>query len=77
MALKDLQSSREQVFELRIGGRWNQRGLERAIDCLVIRHLVVNVRFIKGSTIELRSSQGEQPPVRFGAVEGQRECSPH
>ena len=31
MALKDLQSSREQVLELRIGGRWNQRGLERAL----------------------------------------------
>jgi len=53
MPLEDFQACGEEVLELRIARRGNERVLQRAVDRLVVGDLVVDVRLIEGRTAEL------------------------
>jgi len=53
MPLKDFQACGQQVLELRITGRGDERVLQRAVDRLVVGNLVVDVRLVERCTTEL------------------------
>src|SRR5262249_49498826 len=48
VALEDLQSGRQQVLELGIAGRRDERALERAVHGLVVGDLVLDVGLVEG-----------------------------
>jgi hypothetical protein len=52
MPLKDRQAGLEQVLQVRVLGGRDQQCLQRAIDLLVIRDLVVDIGFIEGGALQ-------------------------
>src|SRR5262249_375788 len=53
VALEDLQPGRQQVLELGIAGRRDERALERAVHRLVVGDLVLDVGLVEGGAAEL------------------------
>ncbi len=53
VTLKNLQAGREQVLEFFIAGVGNKRALQRGIDGLVVRYLVIDVGLVEVFPAEL------------------------
>src|SRR5690242_4871433 len=53
MTLEYLQPGAEQILELGVAGRRNERALERAVDRLVIGDLVFRVGLVESGAVEL------------------------
>src|SRR5262249_5637333 len=53
VTLKDLQASAEQIPQLLVAGRRNERGLQRIIDGLVISGLIFDVGLVESVAAQL------------------------
>jgi hypothetical protein len=68
VALKDFQAGREQVLELRIGSRRNERVLQRTVDSLVVGDLVVDVSLVERGAAEFGKLRSLRPYAKARAL---------